>query len=65
MQTRYEEAETALQRALQIDPGYSLARNNLAKIPDVQRAGGPLGIELRDLSHEQDIKQSVTFYQTK
>ncbi len=62
MQTRYEEADSALQRALEIDPEYSLARNNLAKIPDVRRAGGPLGIELRDLSQEQNIKQSVTFY---
>jgi Flp pilus assembly protein TadD len=62
MQTCYEEAEAALKRALEIDPGYTLARNNLKKIPDVRRAGGPLGIELRDLSQAQDIKQSVTFY---
>ncbi len=61
MQTRYEEAETALQCALEIDPHYTLARTNLEKIPDVRRAGGPLGIELRDLSQVPGIKQSIAF----
>jgi Flp pilus assembly protein TadD len=61
MQTRYEEAEAALRRALEIDPYYTLARTNLEKIPDVQRAGGPLSIELRDLSQVQGIKQSIAF----
>ena len=61
MQTRYEEAEAALRRALKIDPHYTLARTNLEKIPDVRRAGGPLGIELRDLSQMQGIKQSISF----
>jgi len=65
MQTRYEEAEAALKRAIDIDPGYTLARNNLENLPQVRRAGGPQGIELRDLSHRQDIKQSITFYQPK
>lgn len=63
MQTHYEEAEAALRRAIDIDPKYTLARKNLEKLPQVRRAGGPLGIELRDLSHRQDIKQSITFYQ--
>ncbi len=62
MQTRYEEAEAALKRALDIDPEYTLARNNLEKLPEIQRAGGPPGVELRDLPHRQDIKQSITFY---
>src|SRR5207302_9348374 len=61
MQNRYEEAEAALRRALEIDPHYTLARTNLEKIPDVRRAGGPLGIELRDLSQMQGIKQSIAF----
>ncbi len=61
MQTRYEEAEAALRRALEIDPHYTLARTNLEKLPDVRRAGGPLGIELRDLSQVQGIKQSIAF----
>jgi Flp pilus assembly protein TadD len=61
METRNEEAEAALRRALEIDPHYTLARTNLEKIPDVRRAGGPLGIELRDLSQVQGIKQSITF----
>lgn len=61
MQTRYEEAEAALRRALEVDPHYALARTNLEKIPDVRRAGGPLGIELRDLSQVPGIKQSIAF----
>ncbi len=61
MQTRYEEAEAALRRALEMDPHYTLARTNLEKIPDVRRAGGPLGIELRELSQVQGIKQSIAF----
>ena len=61
MQTRYEEAEAALRRALEIDPHYTLARTNLEKIPDVRRAGGPLDIELRDLSQVPGIKQSIAF----
>jgi Flp pilus assembly protein TadD len=62
MQTRYDEAEATLKHALDIDPGYTLAYDNLKKIPEVQRAGGPLGIELRDPSQVQNIKQSITFY---
>jgi len=61
MQIRYEEAEAALRRALEIDPHYTLARTNLEKIPEVRRAGGPLGIELRDLSQVPGIKQSIAF----
>jgi len=62
MQARYAEAEAALKSALEIDPQYALARANLAKIPAIQRAGGPLGVELRDLSQAQNVKQSIAFY---
>ncbi|GAC1696195.1 MAG: hypothetical protein NVS9B9_18750 [Ktedonobacteraceae bacterium] len=60
MQLRYDEAEVALKHALEIDPSYTFARSNLAKLPEVRRAGGPLGMEVKDLSH--DVIQSLTFY---
>ncbi len=62
MQLRYDEAEAALKRALEIDPTYSIARNNLEKLPEMRGSQGPLGIELRDLSHRTDLKQSLTLY---
>ena len=39
MQSRYDEAETALKKAIEIDPEYILARNNLEKLPEVRRVG--------------------------
>jgi len=62
MQLRYDEAEEAFKRALEIDPHYALARNNLEKLPEVKRAGGPLGITIKDVSDQIDVKQSLTFY---
>ena len=62
MQARYEEAEAALKHALEIDPEYAIARDNLEKLPDIQRVGGPLGVELRELVPSPDIAQSITFY---
>jgi Flp pilus assembly protein TadD len=62
MQLRYDEAEDVFKHALEIDPKYPLARNNLAKLPAIRQAGGPPAMEMRDLSHENNFKQSVTFY---
>lgn len=62
MQARYEEAEAALKRALEIDPEYDLARSNLAKIPDVRRASGFAEIEVRNMAQVPDFKQTISFY---
>ncbi len=62
MQLRYDEAEAALKRALEIDPAYPIARNNLEKLPEIRRLQRPSEIELRDLSQQKDLKQSITFY---
>src|SRR6266851_5435429 len=62
MQLRYDEAEAALKRALEIDPTYPIARNNLEKLPEIRRLQRPSEIELRDLSQQKDLKQSITFY---
>ena len=37
MQERYDEAEAALKRALVMDPKYTLAKNNLAALPEIRR----------------------------
>ena len=62
MQARYEEAEAALKRALEIDPGYALARSNLAKIPGIRRTGGLPDIEVRNMAQVPDVKQTISFY---
>jgi len=65
MQLRYDEAEDAFKHALEIDLEYSLARNNLAKLPAIRQAGGPPAMEMRDLSHENNFKQSITFHKNR
>jgi tetratricopeptide (TPR) repeat protein len=62
MQLRYDEAEDIFKHALEIDPEYPLARNNLAKLPAIRQASGPPAMETRDLSHEKNFKQSITFH---
>src|SRR5436305_12611928 len=48
MQERYDEAEAALKRALVIDPKYTLAKQNLAALPEVRRTGPPQIVDIRD-----------------
>jgi tetratricopeptide (TPR) repeat protein len=63
MQSRYDEAEEALKQALTIDPDYSIARDNLKKLPDVRRSKEPLELKLLNLSREEDAKQSLALYE--
>ena len=62
MQLRYDEAELALRQALEIDPDYAIARNNLEKLPEFRRSQGPWEVELKDLSQQKELKQSISFY---
>lgn len=39
MQRRFDEAEAALRRAIAIDPGYAVARQNLAALPVIRATG--------------------------
>ena len=41
MQERYDEAEEALHRALEIEPDYDLAQRNLALLPVIRQTGVP------------------------
>jgi len=61
MQERYDEAEAALKRALVIDPRYTLAKNNLAALPETRRTGPPAMVDIKDTCKGSKLKQSITF----
>jgi tetratricopeptide (TPR) repeat protein len=61
MQGRYDEAETALKRALEIDPEYTLAKENLAALPAFRRTGPPDMVMLNEPFKHSKLKQSITF----
>ena len=61
IQERYDEAQAALQRALEIDPEYALAKNNLAAISEFRRNGPPAGVALNEPFKHRKLKQSITF----
>lgn len=48
MQKKYDEAEAALKRALEIDPNYDLAKQNLAMLPLSRQSGQLPAFALRD-----------------
>ncbi len=62
MQQRFDEAEEALKHALEIDPSYTFALENLVKLPEIRRAGEALGMNVKDVSHEEHITPTITFY---
>ncbi len=61
MQARYDEAEAALKRALEIDLQYTLAKNNLAALPEFRRTGPPDMVALNEPYKHSKLKQSITF----
>jgi tetratricopeptide (TPR) repeat protein len=61
MQERYDEAEAALRRALAIDPRYTIAKNNLAALPEFRRTGPPELVEITEPFKHSKLKQSITF----
>jgi tetratricopeptide (TPR) repeat protein len=61
MQERYDEAEAALRRALVIDPEYTLARDNLATLPETRRKGPPDIVAINEPFKGSKLKQSITF----
>jgi tetratricopeptide (TPR) repeat protein len=61
MQKRYDEAETALQRALEIDPHYTLAKENLRTLPTIRQTGVLPRIDIHDPFKSNKLKQSITF----
>jgi len=61
MQARYDDAEAALKRALEIDPKYTIAKNNLAALPAFRRTGPPDMVALNEPFKHSKLKQSITF----
>ncbi len=61
MQERYDEAEAALKRALEIDPKYAIAKRNLAALPETRRTGPPKIVGMSDPFKGSKLKQSITF----
>ncbi len=61
MQERYDEAETALKRALVIDPTYTLATNHLTSLSESRRTGPPAFVMLNEPYKHSKLKQSITF----
>ncbi len=60
MQERYDEAEKALQRALEIDPNYDLALRNLELLPLIRESGLDQ-FDVRQPFEGKKIKQSIVF----
>jgi len=63
MQFLYDEAEEVLKQALAIDPDYPIARDNLKKLPEIQRSKRLPEHKLINLSREEDVKQSLALYE--
>jgi tetratricopeptide (TPR) repeat protein len=61
MQERYDEAEAALKRALEIDPRYAIAKQNLALLPETRRTGPPKNVGMIYPFKGSNLKQSITF----
>jgi hypothetical protein len=50
-----------LKHALVIDPRYTLAKSNLAALPEIRRTGPPARIDITDPFKSSKLKQSITF----
>lgn len=62
MQKRFDEAETALKRALEVDPDYDLAHRNLQALEETRRTGKmPLFGGTREPFAGKDVKRSIIF----
>ncbi len=61
MQERYDEAEAALRRVLSMDPEYTLAKDNLAALPEIRQTGSLPQVDIRDPFKSDKLKQSITF----
>jgi len=60
MQKRYDEAEEALQKALEINPDYAIARRNLMMLP-VIREKGPSAMRISDPLGGRKPRQDLLF----
>lgn len=61
MQRRFDEAEAALRRALEIDPQYELARQNLANLPSIRDAAALPAVAISDPMAGVTIHRDIVF----
>jgi superkiller protein 3 len=61
MQRRFDEAEAALRRALEIEPRYTLARQNLAGMPEIRASGKLPQIKVMSPFEGKKMKQTISF----
>jgi tetratricopeptide (TPR) repeat protein len=62
MQERYDESEAALKRALVIDPTYTIAKDNLARLDETRRIGPPDVIAMTEPFRSSKLKQGITYF---
>jgi len=60
IQGRYDEAEAALKRALEIEPKYEFAKHNLALLPEIRQNGLPETGFIVDPYGNRAIEQKLT-----
>jgi len=65
MQERYDEAEEALRKALEIYPDYAPARRNLMMLPDIRRTGPPDGMRIEEPWRGRELDQSIEFFEKR
>jgi len=63
MQARFDEAETALRRALKMDPDYDPARQNLAILPRLRKSGAPRHFSIRSPFEGHKVSASMKFWE--
>jgi tetratricopeptide (TPR) repeat protein len=62
VQLRYDEAEAALKQSLAINPNYSIARDNLKRLPAARRSKEPIELRMMNLAQGDDVKQSLALF---
>lgn len=60
MQRQFDDAEAALRRALEIDPNYAIARQNLAGLPEIRASGELPQIQLSNPLKGRSGKQHLS-----
>lgn len=60
MQRRFDEAEAALRRSLEIDPNYTIARQNLVGLPHIRTSGKLPEMRITSPFQGQKMKQTLS-----
>ena len=61
MQNRFDEAEESFKKALEMEPGYEIARDNLAALPEIRRTGQLPMFDIKGPFDDAEIDRSIQF----